>query len=71
MAIKHMVVQKPSLMGMPLKRLWARMMSMFTAHFPLMLHSVAIAMTFTTDTFGCERLISLLNDLQTELNPRT
>ena len=42
-AIKRMVVQTPSLMSMPFKRLWARMLSMFTAHFQLMLRSVAIA----------------------------
>jgi hypothetical protein len=35
--------KKPSLMSMPFKRLWARMLSMFTAHFQLMLRSVAIA----------------------------
>ena len=50
-AIKRMVVQTPSLMSMPFKRLWARMLSMFTAQFPLILHLVAIAMTFTTDTW--------------------
>ena len=64
-AIKRMVVQKPSLMGMSFKRLWARMLSLFTAQFPLILRLVAIAMTFTTDTSGCERMISLMNDLQT------
>jgi hypothetical protein len=37
---------------MPLKRLWARMLSMLIAQFPLMLRSVAIAtgMTFTGTT---------------------
>jgi hypothetical protein len=70
-AIKRMVVRKPSLVSMRFKRLWARMLSMFIAHFPLMLHSVAIAMTLTTDTFGCERLISLMNDLQIEFQNRT
>jgi hypothetical protein len=69
-AIKRMVVQKPSLMGMSFKRLWARMLSLFTAQFPLILRLVAIAMTFTTDTSGCERLISLMNDLQTEFQTR-
>jgi hypothetical protein len=42
-AIKRMVVQKKQLMMMPFKRLWARMLSMFTAHFQLMLRSMAIA----------------------------
>ena len=51
---------------MPFKRLRARMLSLFTAQFPLILRVVDIAMTFTTDTSGCERLISLMNDLQTE-----
>ena len=60
--IKRLVVQKSSLTSMPFKRLWARMLSMFTAQFPLILRLVAIAMTFTTDTSGCERLISLMND---------
>ena len=55
---------------MPFKRLWARMLSMFTAQFPYILRLVAIAMTFTTDTSGCERLISLMNDLQTEYQTR-
>jgi hypothetical protein len=57
-------------MLMPFKQLWARMLSMFTAQFPLILRVVAIAMTFTTDTSGCERLISLMNDLQTEFQSR-
>jgi len=44
------------------------MLSMFTAaQFPLILRLVAIAVTLThrdaTDTFGCERLISLMSDL--------
>ena len=52
------------------KQLWARMLSMFTAQFPLILRVVAIAMTFTTDTSGCERLISLMNDLQTVFQSR-
>jgi hypothetical protein len=65
-----MVVQKQQLMMMPFKRLWARMLSMFTAQYPLILRLVAIAMTFTTDTSGCERLISLMNDLQREFQTR-
>jgi hypothetical protein len=69
-AIKRMVVQKQQLMMMPFKRLWARMLSMFTAQYPLILRLVAIAMTFTTDTSGCERLISLMNDLQREFQTR-
>ncbi len=36
----------------------------------VILRGVAIAMTFTTDTSGCERLISLMSDLQTELQSR-
>ncbi len=51
-AIKFMVVQKQQLMMMPFKRLWARMPSMFTAQFPLILRLVAIAMTVTTDTYS-------------------
>jgi hypothetical protein len=69
-AIKRMVVQKQQLMMTPFKRLWARMLSMFTAQYPLILRLVAIAMTFTTDTSGCERLISLMNDLQREFQSR-
>ena len=65
-----MVVHKPSLMSMPFKSLSARMLSMFTAQDPLLLRLVAVAMTFTTDTSGCERLISLMNDLQTEFQTR-
>ena len=55
-SIKRLIVKKSSLMLMPFKQLWARMLSMFTAQFPLILRVVAIAMTFTTDTSGCERL---------------
>ncbi len=36
-AIKRMVVQKQQLMMMPFKRLWARMLSMFSAQYPLIL----------------------------------
>ncbi len=54
-----MIAQKPTLAAMPLRvhirRLWARMLSMLTAQFPLILRLVAIAMTLTTDTSGCER----------------
>ncbi len=32
----------------------------------VILRVVAIAMTFITDTSGCERLTSLMSDLQTE-----
>ena len=60
-----MVVHKPSLMSMPFKSLSARMLSMFIAQFSLMLRLLAIAMTFTTDTFGCERLISLVIESST------
>jgi hypothetical protein len=63
---RSMVVKKLQLMMLPFKRLWVRMLSMFTAQFPLVLRLVAIAMTLTTDTYGCERLISLMNDLQAE-----
>ena len=69
-SIKRLIVKKSSLMLMPFKQLWARMLSMFTAQFPLILRVVAIAMTFTTDTSGCERLISLMNDLQTVFQSR-
>ena len=59
-------------MLMPFKQLWARMLSMFTAQFPLILRVVATAMTFTTGTSRCERLrvISLMSDLQTEFQSR-
>ncbi len=62
---------------MPFKRLWARMLSLFTAQVPLrlILRVVAVAMTsrFTTDTSGCrERLISPtgMSDLETEYQTR-
>ena len=62
------IAQKPKLAAamMPLGRLWARMLRMLSAgaQFPLILRLVAIAMTFTTDNCGCERLISLMSDLQ-------
>lgn len=53
-----MIAQKPKLAAaMPLGRLWARMLRMLSAgaQFPLILRLVAIAMTLTTDTSGCER----------------
>jgi hypothetical protein len=62
------IAQKPKLAAaMPLGRLWARMLRMLSAgaQFPLILRLVAIAMTLTTDNCGCERLISLMSDLQT------
>ena len=68
-----MIAQKPKLAAaMPLGRLWARMLRMLSAgaQFPLILRLVAIAMTLTTDTSGCERLISLMNDLQREFQTR-
>ncbi len=70
---------QPSLMNeyavqerMPFKRPRARTLSIFqvTAQFSLMLRLVAIAKTVTTDTFGCEHLRSLVNDLQTVFQTR-
>jgi hypothetical protein len=46
-SIKRVIAQAPTLTAMPLRRLWARMLSMFTAQFPLILRLVAIAMTLT------------------------
>ncbi len=54
-----MLATKSSLMLMRFRQLWARMLSMLDAQFPLILRVVATAMTFTTDTSGCERPISL------------
>ncbi len=65
-----MLATKSSLMLMPFRQLWARMLSMLTAQFPLILRVIATAMTFTTDTSGCERLISLMNDVQAEFQSR-
>jgi hypothetical protein len=45
--IRRLIVRKPSLMLMPFKQLWARMLSMLTAQFPLILRVVATAMTVT------------------------
>ena len=42
-SIRRLIVKKSSLMLMPFKQLWARMLSMFTAQFPLILRVVAIA----------------------------
>ena len=41
-SIKRLIVKKSSLMLMPFKQLWARMLSI-TAHFPLILRVVATA----------------------------
>jgi hypothetical protein len=69
------IAQKPKLAAaMPLGRLWARMLRMLSAgaQFPLILRLVAaIAMTFTTDNCGWERLISLMSDLQTGFHWQT
>ncbi len=64
---------KPKLAAMPLGRLWARKLSMLTAHwqFPLILRLVAIAMTLTTDTSRWERLISPMSDFQTGFHSQT
>ncbi len=52
--------------------LWPRMLSRsgFVKQFSLVLRIVGIAVTFTVDTSGCERLISLMNDLKTKFQER-
>ena len=41
-SIKRLIVKKSSLMLMPFKQLWARMLSMLTAQFPLILRVVVV-----------------------------
>jgi hypothetical protein len=54
--------------------LWPRMLSRsgFVKQFSLVpvLRIVGIAVTFTVDTSGCERLISLMNDLKPKFQER-
>lgn len=63
--MKQTIVSDPQLSRMEFNVLWPRMLSRsgFVKQFSLVLRIVGIAVTFTVDTSGCERLISLMNDL--------
>jgi hypothetical protein len=66
--MKQTIASDPQLSRMELNVLWPRMLSRsgFVRQFSLVLRIVGIAVTFTVDTSGCERLISLMNDLKTK-----
>ncbi len=63
--MKQTIASDPQLSRMEFNVLWPRMLSRsgFVEQFSLVLRILGIAVTFTVDTSGCERLISLMNDL--------
>ena len=70
--MKQTIASDPQLSRMEFNVLWPRMLSRsgFVKQFSLVLRIVGIAVTFTVDTSGCERLISLMNDLKTKFQER-
>ena len=70
--MKQTIASDPQLSRMEFNVLWPRMLSRsgFVKQFSLVLRIVGIAVTFTVDTSGCERLISLMNDLKPKFQER-
>jgi hypothetical protein len=67
------IASDPQLLRMEFSVLWPRMLSQsgFVKQLSLVLRIVGIAVTFTVDTSGCERLISLMSDLKTKFQEKT
>ncbi len=55
---------------MKFNELWPMMLDRYSFNFILRVVQVEIALTFSVDTSGCERLISLMNDLKTKFQEK-
>ena len=59
-----------SLSRMKFNELWPIMLDGYAQQFNFILRVVGIALTFSVDTSGCERLISLMNNLKTKFQEK-
>ncbi len=55
---------------MKFSELWPIMLDGYAQQFNFILHVAGIALTFSVNTSGCERLISLMNDLRTKFQEK-
>ena len=55
---------------MKFNELWPIMLDGYAQQFNFILRVVGIALTFSVDTSGCERLISLMNNLKTKFQEK-
>ena len=58
-------IRSTTLVQLKYHDLWARMLTMYTDEFALILRLVVIALLVPADTSECERVFSLMNDLKT------
>jgi hypothetical protein len=68
--MKKLIVSDASLSRMKFNELWPMMLDGYAQQFNFILRVVGIALTFSVDTSGCERLISLMNDLKTKFQEK-
>jgi hypothetical protein len=66
--MKNLIASDASLSRMKFNELWPIMLDGYAQQFNFILRGVqvGIALTFSVDTSGCERLISLMNNLKTK-----
>lgn len=68
--MKKLIASDSSLSRMKFNELWPLMLDGYAQQFKFILRLVGIALTFSVDTSGCERLISLMNDLKTKFQEK-
>ena len=68
--MKKLIVSDASLSRMNVNELWPMMLDGYAQQFNFILRVVGIALTFSVDTSGGERLISLMNDLKTKFQEK-
>jgi hypothetical protein len=68
--MKKLIVSDASLSRMKFNELWPMMLDGYARQFNFILRVVGVALTFSVDTSGCERLISLLNNLKTKFQEK-
>ena len=68
--MKKLIASDTSLSRMKFNELWPLMLDGYAQQFRFILRLDGIALTFSVDTSGCERLISLMNDLKTKFQEK-
>ena len=68
--MKKLIASDSSLSRMKFNELWPLMLDGYAQQFKFILRLVGIALTFSVDTSGCERLISLMSDLKTKFQEK-
>ena len=63
--VKGEITRAPGLRTLSFHDLWARMLTMWSDEYPLVMRLVVIMLLIPCDTSECERVFSLMNDLKT------